>query len=286
MPGALDDRRSMRPFKRQLLKWVGNKQRFAHEIVRYFPMDGGTYFEPFIGSGAVLATLVPRRAIASDGFGPLVDIWQTLRRDPATLKRWYGDRWQEVMSDDKVTAFERIKARYNAAPNGADLLFLCRACYGGVVRFRKRDGYMSTPCGVHRPISPGAFATRVDDWYLRTQGTQFLCLDYEEAMQRARRGDFVYCDPPYTHSQTILYGAQAFRLERLFELIAQCKARGVRVAVSIDGTKKSGARAVPCRFLRDCLPKRCLSIAADRCCAASRWAAGRLNLNWFPIGFS
>lgn len=59
-------------------------------------------------------------------------------------------------------------------------------------------------------------------------------------MDRAKRGDLIYCDPPYTDSQTILYGAQAFNLSSLFEAVARCKSRGVFVAVSIDGTKRSG----------------------------------------------
>ena len=59
-------------------------------------------------------------------------------------------------------------------------------------------------------------------------------------MERARSGDVVYCDPPYSYSQAILYGAQDFSLERLFESISRCKSRGVKVALSIDGTKKSG----------------------------------------------
>jgi DNA adenine methylase len=50
---------SAKPFKRQLLKWIGNKQRFAAEIVSHFPSRIGTYFEPFLGSGAVLGTLSP-----------------------------------------------------------------------------------------------------------------------------------------------------------------------------------------------------------------------------------
>jgi DNA adenine methylase len=65
-------------------------------------------------------------------------------------------------------------------------------------------------------------------------------MDFEEAMRRAEPGDIVYCDPPYSFTQKILYGAQAFSLERLFEVIADCKARGVYVALSIDGSKKSG----------------------------------------------
>ncbi len=228
------------PFKQGLLKWIGSKQRMAHEIVACFPPAFGTYFEPFVGSGGVLGTLRPDRALASDTFAPLVDIWKTLKSDPAKLKRWYATRHAQMMAGDKVTEYERIKAAYNAKPNGADFLFLCRSCYAGVVRFRKADGYMSTPCGPHEPISPASFNMRVDEWHKRTDGATFEQLDYRDAMSRAVSGDLVYCDPPYTHSQAILYGAQSFKLRELLHTIGDCKARGVHVALSIDGTKRSG----------------------------------------------
>lgn len=231
---------NVKPFKLQLLKWIGNKQRFAHEIISYFPPEFGCYYEPFVGSGAVLGTLAPKAGFASDLFKPLVEIWVTLRESPETLKRWYSDRWQTIKNHGKVAAYESIKADYNANPNGADLLFLCRSCYGGVVRFRQADGYMSTPCGVHNPVPPASMGKRVDAWHTRTHGTEFAEMDFEEAMSRADRGSVVYCDPPYRFTQSILYGAQSFSLERLFEAIARCKARGVYVALSIDGSKKSG----------------------------------------------
>jgi DNA adenine methylase len=238
--GAEEVLSRVRPFKPQLLKWIGNKQRFAHEIASYFPDDFGAYHEPFLGSGAVLATLAPKRGFASDVFPPLMEIWQTLKKSPATLKRWYAERYAAATSEGKKPGYERIKASYNAKPNGADLLFLCRACYGGVVRFRQADGYMSTPCGIHNPIPPESFARRVDEWHKRTSGAMFSLMDYEMAMDRAERGDVVYCDPPYSHSQTILYGAQSFELRRLFDVVARCKKRGAFVALSIDGTKRSG----------------------------------------------
>ncbi len=232
----------VRPFTAQLLKWIGNKQRFAHEIVCHFPSHK-RYFEPFIGSGGVLATLAPKRAVGSDNFVPLMEIWQTLHDSPDTLKEWYESRWRQMkQAKSKLRGYEDIKASYNRKPNGADLLFLCRSCYGGVVRFRQSDGYMSTPCGIHEPIAPTAFARRVDEWHKRTLGAEFLKLHYEEAMEMATEGDLIYCDPPYSHSQTILYGAQSFDLAHLFQVIRRCKERGVHVALSIDGTKKSGAR--------------------------------------------
>ncbi len=228
------------PFKSQLLKWIGNKQRMAHLIGSLLPGDYRTYHEPFLGSGAVLGTLAPSRACASDVLVPLMEIWQMLSADPETLKHWYSSRRGLVTPENKVEVYEKVKASYNAGPNGADLLFLCRTCYGGVVRFRKSDGFMSTPCGAHNPMPSATFAARVDEWAYRTRGAVFQNVDYRLAIEQAAAGDVIYCDPPYTDTQAILYGAQAFKLHDLIEAIDRAKARGVRVALSIDGTKKSG----------------------------------------------
>jgi DNA adenine methylase len=147
-----------------------------------------------------------------------------------------------MRSRGKVEAYEDVKESFNARPNGADLVFLCRACYGGIVRFRKADGHMSTPCGAQRPIPPAAFAARVDQWHRRVRHATFVHADFAQALDDAREGDLIYCDPPYSDTQSILYGAQAFSLTRLFDAIARCKDRGVFVALSIDGSKRSGDR--------------------------------------------
>ncbi|MCL4393747.1 MAG: Dam family site-specific DNA-(adenine-N6)-methyltransferase [Chloroflexi bacterium] len=230
----------IQPFSTPLLKWIGNKQRYAAEIISHFPSSFGTYIEPFLGSGGVLGTLAPTNGIGSDSFKPLMEIWETLQQSPETLKEWYSERWERMKRGSKIETYEEVKAAYNARPNGADLLFLSRACYGGVVRFRQTDGYMSTPCGIHKPISPGAFSRRVDEWRQRTRGTAFYCMEYESAMEMAKPGDLIYCDPPYKYSQSILYKAQSFDLVHLLKVIDRCRVRGVYVAMSIDGSKRSG----------------------------------------------
>ncbi|WP_244143797.1 DNA adenine methylase [Burkholderia ubonensis] len=229
---------SVKPFKGQLLKWVGNKQRFAHEIISYFPKSYGTYFEPFLGSGAVLGTLAPTNAVGSDVFEPLMQIWHALKYEPTTLIDWYKNR-HELISNNKEEVYSTVLDSYNKNPNGADFVFLTRTCYGGVVRFRKNDGYMSTPCGPHKPMPPEKFAMRVREWHERTHHVQFIHQDYKSAFQAAKAGDLIYCDPPYSHSQAILYGAQDFSLQELFDMIAHAKKRGVYVALSIDGSKQT-----------------------------------------------
>lgn len=230
------------PFAAQLLKWVGNKQRQAPEIIRHFPPRFATYIEPFVGSGGVLGVLAPKVGIAGDAFAPLVEIWRALNERPYQLKQWYRERHGLITRSSKEGAYSEVLESYNRKPNGPDLLFLCRTCYGGVVRFRKNDGFMSTPCGVHNPISPESFDKRVDLWAERTRGTRFLHADFSETVGLAKQGDLVYCDPPYSDSQSILYGAQEFSLLRLFSAIEACKARGAYVALSIDGSKFSGAK--------------------------------------------
>lgn len=228
------------PFRPQLLKWVGNKQRFAHEIISYFPERFGVYFEPFLGSGAVLATLAPVRALASDVSSPLIHIFKTLQKSPEQLCAWYAERWHRLQHGDKKQVYTEIRESYNFSPNPADLLFISRVCYGGVIRFRRGDGYISTPVGAHHPITPETFAQRVQLWHERTRYVDFQTMSYAEAMAQAQAGDLIYCDPPYQHSEPILYGAQSFDLQDLLDRIAECKARGVFVALSIDGTKRSG----------------------------------------------
>lgn len=228
------------PPKSQLLKWVGNKQKFAGEISKCFPTKFNTFYEPFLGSGAVMATVSPSNGVGSDVFKPLIDIWQKLKDDPKGLIDWYAKRRNRIELEDPVQVYKDIKASFNLENNGADFLYLTRTCYGGIIRFRKSDGYMSTPCGVHTPIPISTFEKRVIEWKNRMKNVNFIHADYKEIFHMAKKGDLIYCDPPYSHSQSILYGAQDFKLEELFIEIERAKSKGVNVALSIDGSKKSG----------------------------------------------
>lgn len=228
------------PPKTQLLKWVGNKQKFAGEITKCFPKKINTFYEPFLGSGAVIATVSPQNGVGSDIFRPLIEIWQKLKDNPNELVEWYAVRRNRLEKENKTDVYESVKASFNKKHNGADFLFLTRTCYGGIIRFRKTDGYMSTPCGVHNPIPVHTFKKRVEEWRYRLKDVTFINCDYKDIFAIAKPGDLIYCDPPYSHCQSILYGAQSFKLEELFNQIEIAKSKGVNVALSIDGNKKSG----------------------------------------------
>lgn len=235
-----------------LLKWIGSKQQIASTIVSYVPQKYGKYVEPFLGSGAVLGTLAPTKAIAGDNLKPLIEIWKLLQNDPKSLVDRYARDWNNYMksAESKKSSqstrslksandtFKKVKDSYNKLPNPYDLLFISRSCYGGVIRFTQK-GKISTPIGPHRPIPPASLRERIAIWRNRIKGTLFVCGDFSETMDYASEGDIVYCDPPYQFSQQILYGSQNFRIGDLWNSIRKCKERGAKVMLSIDGKVKS-----------------------------------------------
>ena len=90
-----------------LLKWIGNKQRFANTIVNYMPDTFGDYYEPFLGSGAVLAELLMRDstsmyphfnyAYGSDVLPFLIDIFNTVKEDPPLLQNTTPGKLQNII---------------------------------------------------------------------------------------------------------------------------------------------------------------------------------------------
>lgn len=231
-----------------LLKWIGNKQRFAETIISYMPKQFNNYYEPFLGSGAVMAQLLMQSAdteiptfnhvYASDVLPFLVDIFIIVKNNPNKIIEHYSKEIEEyyINPTDK---YNEIRNRFNKNHNALDFCLLSRTCYSGIIRFRKEDGYMSTPKGPHKPISPATFSQRVRLWNSLIQRADFNTMSFGESMDRAQAGDVIYCDPPYTHSQSIIYGSQTFSINKLFDKIAECKSRGVYVMLSINGSRES-----------------------------------------------
>ena len=231
-----------------LLKWIGNKQRFAELIVSYMPTEFNNYYEPFLGSGAVMAELLysdenkmyPHfsHAYGSDVLPFLIGIFDIVKNEPAVLIDYYKSEIEQYMQDRNTKYFE-IRDRFNANHNALDFCLLSRTCYSGIIRFRKSDGYMSTPIGPHKPISPDTFMKRVNLCHQLLEKASFATMDFAKAMSQATAGDVIYCDPPYTHSQGIIYGAQSFKIDQLWDTIRDCKQRGVKIMLSLNGTRES-----------------------------------------------
>lgn len=193
-----------------VLKWCGGKARLAPTIAATLGYCEGTYFEPFLGGGAVFLYLKARglidKAVLADANPKLMNVYRALRDDYAglmaeldTLAQTVGDDWKDyyypirVCFNDKPPNFEvpsPATTRYAAL-----LLWLNRACFNGLYR-ENRSGKFNVPVGSYKALnfpSPAAFL----EVSTALQGVELLAQGFDVTMALPRRGDVVYCDPPY-----------------------------------------------------------------------------------------
>ena len=203
-------------------------------ILRCIDRDpSGLWVEPFLGSGAVVLNVLPKRALLGDANPHLVQFYQSVKDGevdgPKT--RAFLEHEGKLLSEKGQDHYYQIRDRFNATGNPLDFLFLNRSCFNGVIRFN-RQGKFNVPFG-HKPqrFSPSYItkivnqvtrfrnAIRLSDWH-------FVCQDFRETISGMGTTDFIYCDPPYVGRHVDYYHHWDDRLEtQLYSELATTKSR-------------------------------------------------------------
>lgn len=182
------------------VKWVGGKRQLLKQFRKLglYPPDGfdpekSTYFEPFVGGGAVFFDLLPRHAVLSDMNKELVITYHAIKHDVealiAALKKHKYNKahFLKVRAQDiaKLSHIE-IAARF---------IYLNRSCFNGMYRVNSK-GQFNVPFGRYSNprICDAKNLRRVSD---ALKHVTIRHEDYSEVLKRAKKGDFVYFDPPY-----------------------------------------------------------------------------------------
>jgi DNA adenine methylase len=227
-----------RPAARPFVKWAGGKQGIAAEIVRLFPDKVGTYYEPFLGGGSVFFSFAPTNAVLADSNRWLIDTYLAVR-----------DKLDAVVSGlesltntrEEFTRIRSIDPQTLPAPmRAAHFIYLNKTCFRGLYRVNQK-GRFNVPYGAYQRRyydleELSAVATRLRD-------VNLLCGDFEKAVAEAKRGDFIYFDPPYYkmggYSDFNRYTPDQFREVDHERLAAMCRVldkKGVKWALSNSDT--------------------------------------------------
>lgn len=233
------------------LKWAGGKSRLLSVFDRYFPKSYGTYFEPFLGAGAVFFHLTSKDMIAesiiSDSNMDLMNCYSVTRN---RLKSLLSNlRILQKRVNDKSFYYSHVRPRFNQInlDNGLKgnvekaslLIYLNKTCYNGLYRVNSK-GEFNVPWGRYKsPRILDESNLRAVSSVLNKPGVRIMCDDYAKVAQYARKGDFVYFDPPYqplsrTASFTS-YTANNFELKdqiRLARLFQKLDSRGCLLMLS------------------------------------------------------
>lgn len=216
-----------------LIKWTGSKRSQAAAICDVMPTYQ-RYFEPFVGSGAVLYAAACPGSVAADLYEPLIKLWQAVQSRPEDVIENYRDQWHRLQQD-LPDYFYAVRHRFNSTRDPLDLCFLMRTCVNGIVRFNDKGDFNNSFHLSRKGMVPDTFADVVRRWTRRLEGVTFLCQDYESTVSQAQPTDFVYFDPPYAGNKQ-RYTAD-LDIQRFYAVIESLNSRGVRWAWSFDGQR-------------------------------------------------
>lgn len=182
-----------------VLKWVGGKRQLLPEIKKYIPQFS-TYYEPFVGGGAVLFYLQPKKVVINDINWELINVYQVIRDNVEELIEDLNKHKNEEEYFYKIRELDREKEKYESLTNvekASRILFLNKTCYNGLFRVNKA-GEFNTPYGNYKnPNIVNAPTLRAVSNYFNKANITFKCCDYEQSLKNIRKGAFVYFDPPY-----------------------------------------------------------------------------------------
>ncbi|MGI5876810.1 MAG: DNA adenine methylase [Dethiobacteria bacterium] len=188
------------PLVAPVVKWVGGKRQLLQDILKHVPDKFSTYYEPFLGGGAVLFALQPCRAVVNDINEELINVYTVIRDNVEDLiedlKRHENraDYFYEIREKDRN---KEIYGKMNNIEKASRILYLNKTCYNGLFRVNQQ-GEFNTPFGRYKNpnIANEATLRAVSNYFNKAKIT-FRCEDFKEAVKDVRKGSFVYFDPPY-----------------------------------------------------------------------------------------
>jgi DNA adenine methylase len=232
------------------VKWAGGKRQLISAIDKHIPSEFGTYFEPFLGGGAVLFHLLGKnpamKCKVSDLNSDLVLAYVTIR-----------DKVDEL-----ITSLENHAKNYHKNPDSyyygireseptgqiskvSRLLFLNRTCFNGLYRVNSK-GKFNVPLGRYsNPNIVNEENLVAVSHILQSKKIQISCRDFTAVLSDAKKGDFVYFDPPYQPvSDTANFTSYTNRdftysdLEKLVEVSEKLSDKGCKVLHSNSDSKE------------------------------------------------
>jgi DNA adenine methylase len=183
-----------------VIKWVGGKRQLLEAIRQYVPPQYNTYYEPFVGGGAVLFALQPGKAVVNDINEELINLYRVIKDDVAALITDLEKHQNNAAYFYQIRELDRDKQKYHsltAVEKASRLIYLNKTCYNGLFRVN-RAGEFNTPFGSYKnPKIVNAVALKAVSAYFNRSDIMLYNKDFEIVLQTARKGDFVYLDPPY-----------------------------------------------------------------------------------------
>lgn len=199
-----------------ILKYGGGKYKEIEKFSKYIPSSFDTYYEPFVGGGALFFHLAPPKAVIGDVNRPLIHFYRELKEnfnEVVTETKEIADKFEENQkSFNNLKDYHQEKRTHNPNEdlyydlrdqfNGlkerryslASLYyFINKTAFSGMIRYNK-EGHFNVPFGHYKHFSNKSITFQ---HHLLLTHTQIIQCDYTASFKMAGENDFMFLDPPY-----------------------------------------------------------------------------------------
>ena len=230
------------------VKWAGGKRQIMSEIKKYVPENYDTFYEPFVGGGAVFFELAPKKAVINDYNSELMNVFECIKDEDKFDKMCIELNHHEANHSEEyyyqVRNIDRDVKKYNKLADykkAARTIYLNKACFNGLYRVNSKNEF-NVPFGKKEKVNTYEGQNLgVVHCILNFNDIKLLSTDFEEAVKDAKKGDFVYLDPPYDSDTSTFndYTENGFNKDeqrRLALLFKELSDRGCYVMLSNHNT--------------------------------------------------
>ena len=233
-----------------ILRWAGGKTQLLPEIKKLIIpklTQYNTYFEPFVGGGAVVFDLEYPKSVINDVNTELINVYRIVKDNPFALiselenlaQDFNTQKYYEIRNLDRLPNFKNKSDVFKAART----LFLNKTCFNGLYRVNKK-GFFNSPIG--RTVS-GKTPDIVQEYKILelSKGLKNFKIEntsYETVLAQAASGDVIYLDPPYDYEDNhtfVGYNEESFSkkdLDKLFSVCEELTNKGCFVIISNNAT--------------------------------------------------
>ena len=236
--------KTLRPF----VKWAGGKRQLINILKSNLPNEFNTYFEPFLGGGAFLLELKPSKVIVNDYNSELVNVYNVLSnkekinklmKELDTYESNHGSEFYYSLrnKDRDKNKFKQIVDYKRAART----IYLNKAGFNGLYRVNSNNEF-NVPFGQKKQLKTYDKDNLLAiNEYLNNNDVKILNDDFEIAVKEAKKGDFVYFDPPYDSETETFNGYTELGFgkeeqKRLAKVFKKLDGKGVYVMLSNHNT--------------------------------------------------
>ena len=232
------------------VKWAGGKRQLIPILNQNLPESFGTYYEPFIGGGALLFHILTdkngQKCSISDLNSDLVLAYTTIRDRVDSLIASLKNHEKNYQKNSESYYYSiRESNPRSEIEKTSRLIFLNRTCFNGLYRVNSK-GKFNVPLGKYsNPNIVNEENLHAVSNILQSSRISIKCRDFEAVLRDAKKGDLVYFDPPYQPTSATAnftsYTNKDFTyddLTRLAELCLKLDSRGCNVLLSNSDSKE------------------------------------------------